>query len=65
MVFDLAAQMTFWAFAAVMGMSMSYIFIVYTGVSIVRVFLITIFLIINVMCVCIDNMQIGKTQKIF
>ena len=33
--------MTFWAFAAVMGMSMSYIFIVYTGVSIVRVFLIT------------------------
>ncbi len=35
------AQMTFWAFAAVMGMSMSYIFIVYTGVSIVRVFLIT------------------------
>ena len=36
-----AAQMTFWAFAAVMGMSMSYIFIVYTGVSIVRVFLIT------------------------
>ena len=36
-----AAQMTFWAFAAVMGMSLSYIFIVYTGVSIVRVFLIT------------------------
>ena len=36
-----AAQMTFWAFAAVMGMSMSYIFIVFTGVSIVRVFLIT------------------------
>ena len=36
-----AAQMTFWAFAAVMGMSLSYIFIVFTGVSIVRVFLIT------------------------
>jgi len=35
------AQMTFWAFAAVMGISMSYIFIVFTGVSIVRVFLIT------------------------
>ncbi len=36
-----AAQMTFWAFAAVMGISLSYIFIVFTGVSIVRVFLIT------------------------
>jgi FtsH-binding integral membrane protein len=36
-----AAKMTFWAFAAVMGISLSYIFIVFTGVSIVRVFLIT------------------------
>ena len=36
-----AAQTTFWAFAAVMGVSMSYIFVVYTGVSIARVFLIT------------------------
>ena len=36
-----AAQMTFWAFAAVMGLSMSYIFILYTGASITRVFFIT------------------------
>ena len=36
-----AAQMTFWAFAAVMGLSMSYIFIIYTGASITRVFFIT------------------------
>ena len=36
-----AAQMTFWAFSAVLGISLSYIFIVYTGVSITRVFLIT------------------------
>ena len=36
-----AAQMTFWAFAAVMGLSMSSIFLVYTGASIARVFFIT------------------------
>ncbi len=36
-----AAQMTFWAFSAVMGISLSYIFVVYTGMSIARVFFIT------------------------
>lgn len=36
-----AAQMTFWAFAALMGMSLSSIFLVYTGASIGRVFFIT------------------------
>lgn len=36
-----AAQMTFWAFAAVMGMSLSSIFVVYTGTSIARTFFIT------------------------
>lgn len=36
-----AAQMTFWAFAAVMGLSLSSIFLVYTSESIVRVFFIT------------------------
>lgn len=36
-----AAQMSFWAFATVMGLSMSYIFLVYTGASIARVFFIT------------------------
>ena len=36
-----AAQLTFWAFAAVMGISLSSIFFVYTGSSIVRVFFIT------------------------
>jgi FtsH-binding integral membrane protein len=36
-----AAQMTFWAFAAVMGISLSSIFFVYTGSSIVQVFFIT------------------------
>ena len=36
-----AAQMTFWAFSAVMGISLSYIFVVYTGISIARVFFIT------------------------
>jgi FtsH-binding integral membrane protein len=36
-----AAQMTFWGFAAVMGISLSSIFFVYTGSSIVRVFFIT------------------------
>ena len=33
-----AAQATFWIFAALMGASISYIFIVYTGESTVRVF---------------------------
>ena len=36
-----AAQMLFWAFAALMGVSMSSIFLVYTHTSIVRVFFIT------------------------
>ena len=36
-----AAQITFWAFAAVMGLSMASIFLVYTGESIARVFFIT------------------------
>ena len=36
-----AAQMTFWAFAAVMGLSLSSIFLVFTGASIARVFFIT------------------------
>ena len=35
------AQMVFWAFAAVMGLSLSYIFLVYTGASVARVFFIT------------------------
>lgn len=35
------AQMTFWAFAAVMGLSLSSIFLVFTGQSIVRTFFIT------------------------
>ncbi len=35
------AQMTFWAFATVMGLSLSSIFVVYTGTSIARVFFIT------------------------
>ena len=35
------AQMTFWAFAAVMGLSLATIFIIYTGTSITRVFSIT------------------------
>jgi FtsH-binding integral membrane protein len=35
------AQMTYWAFAAVMGLSMATIFIVFTGTSIARVFFIT------------------------
>ncbi len=35
------AQLTFWAFATVMGMSLSSIFLVYTGASIARVFFIT------------------------
>ncbi len=36
-----AAQITFWLFAAVMGASLSTIFLVYTGASITRVFFIT------------------------
>jgi len=36
-----ATQALFWAFAAVMGLSMSTIFAVYTGASIARVFFIT------------------------
>ena len=36
-----AAQITFWLFAAVMGVSLSAIFLVYTGSSIARVFFIT------------------------
>jgi len=36
-----AAQATFWAYAAVMGLSMSTIFLVYTGASIAQVFFIT------------------------
>lgn len=35
------AQTVFWAFAAVMGLSLSNIFLVYTGASIARVFFIT------------------------
>ena len=36
-----AAQMSFWLFAAVMGASLSTIFLIYTGASITRVFFIT------------------------
>lgn len=36
-----AAQATFWVFAALMGLSLSYIFLVYTGTSIAEVFFIT------------------------
>lgn len=35
------AQLTFWAFAAVMGLSLSSVFLVYTGASIAQVFFIT------------------------
>ena len=35
------AQAVFWGFSALMGLSLSYIFVVYTGFSIVQVFLIT------------------------
>jgi len=35
------AQMLYWAFAAVMGLSLSYIFLAYTGASVARVFFIT------------------------
>ncbi len=36
-----ASQLAFWGFAAVMGLSLSSIFLVYTGTSIARVFFIT------------------------
>ncbi|MGV8853482.1 MAG: Bax inhibitor-1/YccA family protein [Devosia sp.] len=36
-----AAQATFWGFAAIMGLSLSSIFLVYTGASIAKVFFIT------------------------
>ena len=36
-----AAQIAFWAFAALMGLSLSSIFLVYTGTSIAKVFFIT------------------------
>lgn len=36
-----AAQMTFWLFAAVMGLSLSSIFLVFTGASIARTFFVT------------------------
>ncbi len=36
-----AAQATFWVFAGLMGASLSWVFLVYTDVSIVRVFFIT------------------------
>jgi hypothetical protein len=36
-----AAQASFWSFAALMGLSLSYIFLVYTGASIAQVFFIT------------------------
>ncbi|MEP3347934.1 MAG: Bax inhibitor-1/YccA family protein [Litoreibacter sp.] len=36
-----AAQLVFWGFAALMGLSISYIFAVYTGVSIAQTFLVT------------------------
>lgn len=35
------AQLFFWAFAAVMGLSMSWIFVAFTGMSIANVFLVT------------------------
>ncbi|HVI91200.1 MAG TPA: Bax inhibitor-1/YccA family protein [Dongiaceae bacterium] len=36
-----AAQLTFWVFSALMGMSLSSVFMLYTGVSIARIFFIT------------------------
>src|ERR1051326_1146910 len=36
-----AAQMTFWGYAALVGLSLAYIFLVYTGVSIASTFFIT------------------------
>ena len=41
------AQMTFWVFAALMGASLSSIFLVYTGASITRVFFITAVLLVQ------------------
>lgn len=35
------AQMVFWVYAGLMGLSLSYIFMIYTGASITRVFFIT------------------------
>ncbi len=35
------AQIAFWVFSALMGLSLSYIFLAYTGTSITRVFLVT------------------------
>lgn len=35
------AQIVFWAFSAVMGLSLSYIFLAYTGASIARAFFVT------------------------
>jgi len=35
------AQTWFWAFAAIMGLSLSYIFLIYTGISIVRTLFVT------------------------
>lgn len=36
-----AAQVTFWIFSTLMGLALAYIFLVYTGASITRVFFIT------------------------
>lgn len=36
-----AAQMVFWLFSGLMGLSLAYIFVIYTGESIARVFFIT------------------------
>ncbi|HMK69021.1 MAG TPA: Bax inhibitor-1/YccA family protein, partial [Stellaceae bacterium] len=36
-----AAQLTFWGYSALMGLSLGYIFLVYTGASIVSTFFIT------------------------
>ena len=36
-----AAQATFWAYAALLGVSISFIFVVYTGASVARIFFIT------------------------
>jgi len=35
------AQITFWVYAGIMGLSLSYIFLAYTGASVARVFFIT------------------------
>ena len=36
-----AAQLTFWLFSGAMGLSLAYIFVAYTGMSITRIFFIT------------------------